>query len=263
MSSGDSNIGKRKLKELVRLEKAIEGLLTEGVLNEYLEGLIEKFGQIVDGFEKDDGDVEKGYTDKAVQFMTRFGKLLKSPENSQSLFPTKVKQHNGKVISFPGFWKLFELNVMSKPIDESTKLGLLLNAVNDSDTTAIAACSTIEEARIYLERKYVAKSVIRQQFQNKVGPLSVKNETDSDGLILMMKLAAELNLLVEPKKDHVLTFELFTHLIDRLPLSVRDEYFLYCINLNKDIQKDMNVFVEFLEKKIDRLQALRRVPIQA
>ncbi|KAH9390133.1 hypothetical protein TYRP_007682 [Tyrophagus putrescentiae] len=263
MSSGDSSIEKQTLKKLVRLEKAIEGLLSEGVPNDYLEGLIEEFEQIVDGFEKDNDDVEKGYTDKAVQFMTRFGKLQKSRENSQSLFPKKVKQHNGQVMSFLGFWKLFELNVMSQPIDEATKLGLLLNAVHDSDTTAIAACSTIEEARMYLERKYVAKSVIRQLFQNKIGPLSVKNETDSDGLMLMMKLAAELNLLVEPKKDKMLTFELFTHLIDRLPLSVRDEYFLSCINLDKDIQKDMNVFVEFLEKKIDRLQALQKVPIQA
>ncbi|KAH9395617.1 hypothetical protein TYRP_020645 [Tyrophagus putrescentiae] len=251
-----------RIRKVNRLVKTITKLLNDGVADSYVQTLLKDLEDLLDGFAEEElkEETTEELDGQLADLMTRFGLIQsqaaanKPPQTSSGLearLPKeKPPEHDGKKMSFFGFWRRMKECVFNVPVDDAAKLRALINAVHSTDTNLVAACGTLEEAKEILEKKYASEKAVREMTSEKMRKVKVANAFDSQGLQQLKDATAELLVVVKQASDDDMKKELFDAVVARLPdtLSLK-------LWRKTESKKNIDVVDEFLEKQISALLA--------
>ena len=251
-----------RIRKVNRLVKTITKLLNDGISDNYVQTLLKDLEDLMDGFAEEElkEETTEELDDQLANLMTRFGLIQsqvaanKPPQTSSGLeskLPKeKPPEHDGKKMSFFGFWRRMKESVFNLPVDDAAKLRALINAVHATDTNLVAACSTLEEAKEFLEKKYASEKAVREMTSEKMRKVKVANAFDSEGLQQLKDATAELLVVVKQTSGDDMKKELFDAVVARLPdtLSLK-------LWRKTESKKNIDVVDEFLEKQISALLA--------
>ncbi|KAH9398602.1 hypothetical protein TYRP_018846 [Tyrophagus putrescentiae] len=251
-----------RIRKVNRLVKTITKLLNDGVADSYVQTLLKDLEDLLDGFAEEElkEETTKELDDQLADLMSRFG-LIQSQaaanrppqtcsELESKLPKEKLPEHDGKKMSFFGFWRRMKECVFNVPVDDAAKLRALINAVHSTDTNLVAACGTLEEAKEILEKKYASEKAVREMTSEKMRKVKVANAFDSEGLQQLKDATAELLVVVKQTSDDDMKKELFDAVVGRLPdtLSLK-------LWRKTESKRNIDVVDKFLEKQILALLA--------
>ncbi|KAH9397676.1 hypothetical protein TYRP_004000 [Tyrophagus putrescentiae] len=251
-----------RIRKVNRLVKTITKLLNDGVADNYVQTLLKDLEDLMDGFAEEElkEETTEELDDQLANLMTRFGLIQsqvaanKPPQTNSGvearLPKEKPPEHDGKKMSFFGFWRRMEESVFNVPVDDAAKLRALINAVHSTDTNLVAACGTLKEAKEVLEKKYASEKAVREMTSEKMRKVKVANAFDREGLQQLKDATAELLVVVKQTSGDDMRKELFDAVVARLPdtLSLK-------LWRKTESKKCIDVVDEFLEKQISALLA--------